>query len=116
MVSLAVSLTTTPMMCSLLLTESKQHGRLYLASERAFERLLKGYERSLGWVLEHSIFVLMVAIATVGLSVYLYIVVPKGFFPQQDTGRLNGSIVAVDQDISFQAMQQKMRRAWRKLP
>jgi multidrug efflux pump len=109
MVSLAVSLTTTPMMCSLLLAKKSPHGKWFMASERVFERILKFYERTLAWVLDRSIFVLMVAIATVGLSVYLYIVIPKGFFPQQDTGRLNGNIIA-DQDISFQAMQVKIQQ------
>jgi multidrug efflux pump len=108
LVSLVVSLTTTPMMCSLLLRNKAAHGRLYMASERAFEKVLKGYEKSLGWVLDHSFPVLIVAILTVGLAVLLYVEVPKGFFPQQDTGRLNGSIVA-DQAISFQAMQKKIQ-------
>ncbi|MGO9425161.1 MAG: efflux RND transporter permease subunit [Steroidobacteraceae bacterium] len=107
LVSLAVSLTTTPMMCSVLLRKQAVHGKWYLASEKAFERILKGYEKSLGWVLDHSMLLLIVAIATLGLNVYLYIEIPKGFFPQQDTGRLNGSIIA-DQSISFQAMQKKM--------
>jgi multidrug efflux pump len=107
LVSLLVSLTTTPMMCSLLLTEAKQHGRLYLASERAFNWILDKYERSLRSVLEHSLLVLFVALATVALTVYLYVVIPKGFFPQQDTGRLNGNIIA-DQAISFQLMQKKI--------
>jgi multidrug efflux pump len=109
LVSLVVSLTTTPMMCSLLLKDEKSHGRFYLASEKAFNWLLARYERSLRAVLEHSFLVLLVAIGTIFLTVYLYAVIPKGFFPQQDTGRLNGSIVA-DQDISFQSMQNKMRR------
>jgi multidrug efflux pump len=109
LVSLAVSLTTTPMMCSLLLTEAKQHGRFYLASERAFNWILEKYERSLKAVLERSLLVLFVALATVGLTVYLYIVIPKGFFPQQDTGRLNGNIIA-DQAISFQLMQKKIQQ------
>ena len=109
LVSLVVSLTTTPMMCSLLLKDEKNHGRFYLASEKAFNWLLARYERSLRAVLEHSFLVLLVAIGTIFLTVYLYAVIPKGFFPQQDTGRLNGSIVA-DQDISFQSMQNKMRR------
>ena len=109
LVSLAISLTTTPMMCSLLLGEERKHGKLFLASERAFNRILSGYERSLRRVLDHSLAVLIVAIATVGLSVCLYVIIPKGFFPQQDTGRLNGSILA-DQDISYQAMQKKIQR------
>jgi multidrug efflux pump len=108
LVSLVVSLTTTPMMCSVLLAEKSQHGKLYLWSERQFDRILKGYERSLRWVLDRSIYTLLVAILTVGLSVYLYVIIPKGFFPQQDTGRLNGNIIA-DQAISFQAMQGKMQ-------
>jgi multidrug efflux pump len=107
LVSLAVSLTATPMMCSVLLRKKATHGKLYMASERAFERILKGYEHSLAWVLEHSLLVLIIAIATLGLNVFLYVVIPKGFFPQQDTGRLNGNIIA-DQSISFPAMQQKI--------
>jgi len=107
LVSLVVSLTTTPMMCSVLLKKTATHGRWYLASERVFNRILKGYEHSLRWVLDHSLLVLMIAIVTLALNVYLYIVIPKGFFPQQDTGRLNGNIVA-DQAISFSAMQQKL--------
>jgi multidrug efflux pump len=109
LVSLAVSLTATPMMCSVLLRKQARHGKLYMASERAFEKILKGYEHSLSWVLDHSLLVLIVAIATLVLNVYLYIEIPKGFFPQQDTGRMNGSIVA-DQAISFQAMQRKIVR------
>jgi hydrophobe/amphiphile efflux-1 (HAE1) family protein len=109
MVSLAVSLTATPMMCSMLLRKKAKHGKLYMASERAFERILKGYEHSLAWVLDHSLLVLIIFIATVALNVFLFIVIPKGFFPQQDTGRMNGSIVA-DQVISFQAMQSKIQR------
>ena len=107
LVSLAVSLTTTPMMCSVLLRKKAVHGKWYMASERAFERILKGYEHSLKWVLEHSFLVLLVAIATLVLNVLLYVEIPKGFFPQQDTGRLNGNIMA-DQAISFQEMQKKL--------
>jgi multidrug efflux pump len=107
LVSLVISLTTTPMMCAVLLKKTATHGRLYLASERVFERILKGYEHSLRWVLDHSLLVLSIAIMTLVLNVYLYIVIPKGFFPQQDTGRLNGNIIA-DQSISFPAMQRKL--------
>jgi multidrug efflux pump len=108
-VSLLVSLTTTPMMCAKLLRplERVKHGRLYRASEGAFEGLLKGYAHGLRWVLRHQMLMLLVTIGTACLSVYLYIIVPKGFFPQQDTGRLGGSIQA-EQDISFQAIREKM--------
>jgi multidrug efflux pump len=107
LVSLLVSLTTTPMMSSRLLSHGKGHGRIYKASEKIFEWILKGYEHSLAWVLRNSALVLLIAIATLCLNVYLYIVVPKGFFPQQDTGRLNGSFLG-DQSTSFQAMQRKI--------
>jgi multidrug efflux pump len=110
-VSMVVSLTATPMMCAQLLRsrEDERHGRLYQASERAFDWILHKYERSLSWVLRHQFLVLLITLATMGASVYLYIIVPKGFFPQQDTGRLNGSIVA-DQSSSYQAMEQRHRR------
>jgi multidrug efflux pump len=110
-VSMVVSLTATPMMCAQLLRsrEKQKHGRLYQKSEKAFDWILHGYERSLSWVLRHQFLVLLITLATMGASVYLYIIVPKGFFPQQDTGRLNGSIVA-DQSSSFQAMQGRMTR------
>ncbi len=109
LVSLVVSLTTTPMMCARLLKGPAQRppGRLYRASERAFEWLHNRYERSLAWALRHSVLMLVVLLATVGLNIYLYMIVPKGLFPQQDTGRVTGSIQA-DQSISFQAMQQKL--------
>src|SRR5207302_9480543 len=108
-VSLLVSLTTTPMMCAKLLRplDTEKHGRLYHLSEAAFDRLLKSYDFALRWVLRHQALILIVTIATACLSVYLYILVPKGFFPQQDTGQLAGSIQA-EQDISFQALHQKM--------
>jgi multidrug efflux pump len=107
LISMVVSLTTTPMMCSRLLKREAKHGRLYAASERAFGWVLGRYETSLAWALRHPRFIILLLLATVGLNVYLYVIVPKGFFPQQDTGRLSGSIQA-DQSISFQAMQQKL--------
>ena len=70
-------------------------------------RVLRGYERSLAWVLNHGVLTMLVLLVTVCLNVYLYIIIPKGFFPQQDTGRLIGFIQA-DQSISFQAMRQKL--------
>jgi len=108
-VSLLVSLTTTPMMCAKLLRplQRENHGWLYRVSEGAFEKLLSGYGKGLRWVLRHQMLMLLVTIGTACLSVYLYVIVPKGFFPQQDTGRLAGSIQA-EQDISFQSMRDKM--------
>jgi multidrug efflux pump len=109
MVSMLVSLTATPTMCSRLLSHDREHNRLYLASERFFQFILKTYERSLRWVMQHSAIVLVITIATLCLNIYLFVVVPKGFFPQQDGGRLTGSFLG-DQSISFQAMQSKIMR------
>jgi multidrug efflux pump len=108
-VSLAVSLTMTPMMCARLLKQEtkRKQGRFYQASERAFAALLHWYERTLAWALRHGRFMLLLLAGTVCLNIYLYVIVPKGFFPQQDTGRLIGNIQA-DQSISFQAMRQKL--------
>jgi multidrug efflux pump len=108
-VSLVVSLTTTPMMCAKLLRshDREKHGRVYQANERAFQWILRGYESSLGWVLRHQPIVMLIAILTMAATTYLYVKVPKGFFPQQDTGRINGSIQG-DQDISFQAMRSRI--------
>src|SRR5205085_1413778 len=110
-VSLLVSLTTTPTMCAKFLRPlgEKKHGRVYRASEWAFDRLLGTYRVSLTWVLRHQPLTLAVTVGTACLSVYLYIVVPKGFFPQQDTGRIGGSVQAA-QDISFEAMSGKMKQ------
>ena len=108
-VSLAVSLTTTPMMCATLLRTpgSEPRGRLDRASERIFARINGAYERSLRWVLRHQPLTLAVTLATMAASLLLYAKIPKGFFPQQDSGRLTGTIQA-DQDTSYQAMQTKL--------
>jgi multidrug efflux pump len=111
LVSLAVSLTTTPMMCSRLLKHQRaeEHGWLYRASEGMFARLLGFYERSLGCVLRHPMVTLGVLLLTVALNVVLFIRVPKGFFPQQDNGTVFGGIQGA-QDSSFQAMQASAAR------
>ena len=108
-ISMLVSLTTTPAMCAKFLKSEKdrKHNWLARASERGFQRLYDGYASSLRWVLRHQPIVLGITLGTVCLAVYLYIVVPKGFFPQQDTGRLNGNARA-SEDTSFQTMRLKL--------
>jgi len=108
-ISLVISLTATPMMCARVLKQrtERPRGRLYRASETVFDWVLGRYEVSLSWALRHSRFMMLIMFATIGLNFYLFAIVPKGFFPQQDTGRLNGSIQAA-QDISFTAMRQKL--------
>jgi multidrug efflux pump len=110
LVSLLVSLTTTPMMCARLLRQEtgQSHGTLYRAFEQLFDRGLNAYRHSLAWVLRHQPLTLWVTLATIGLTVYLYVIVPKGFFPQQDTGRLMGQIQA-DQNTSFEAMLARLK-------
>jgi multidrug efflux pump len=109
-VSLLISLTTTPMMCARFLRhETGQHNRLYRFSENAFNRLLRTYDVSLRWVLRHQFLILLVTLGTVCLNIYLFVRTPKGFFPQQDTGRFTG-LIQGDQDLSFTAMSQKMRQ------
>jgi multidrug efflux pump len=103
LVSMAVSLTATPMMCAHLLKQQQSHGRLYLASERFYAWVVDTYGRTLNAVLNYAPITLAILLATIGLTVYLFIQVPKGFFPEQDNGRINGSIIA-DQDTSFQAL------------
>ena len=109
LISLLVSVTTTPMMCALLLKNrtGNQPGRLARLSEAGFNFFLRGYEKTLGWALRVKPLMLLILAGTIALNFYLYVVVPKGFFPQQDTGRLVGSIQA-DQGISFQAMRGKL--------
>ena len=109
LISLVISLATTPMMCAVLLRRDtgERHGRLYWASERFFEAMLNFYRRTLTAALQHPASVMLILAVVVGLNFYLYAIIPKGFFPQQDTGRLVGSIQA-DQSISFQLMQQKL--------
>ena len=110
-VSLCVSLTTTPMMCARFLKSDKgvQHGWMYQAVERVFQWSVRTYAAGLRWVLRHQPFMLVLTGATICLSVYLYIVIPKGFFPQQDTGLLRGSIIG-DQDTSFPMMEGKLKQ------
>ena len=123
LVSLVISLTTTPMMCSRILCgnrqsaiENRKNGsgrfqrtreRLMAASERTFDATLRLYARTLAWALSVPLLMMFTLLVTVCLNVYLYIQVPKGFFPSEDTGRLVGGVQA-DQSISFQAMSQKM--------
>jgi multidrug efflux pump len=110
LVSLAVSLTATPAMCARLLRvpqEGHHEGRALAAVGAFFDWLLGRYDRSLRGALAHPLLVVLIWVATVALNGYLYVAVPKGFFPQQDTGQLVGGVQA-DQSISFQLMQQKM--------
>ncbi len=109
LISLAVSLTTTPMMCAYLLSDGRKtaHGRLYWASERAFAKVLNLYEQSLRQALQWPAFVMLSLLATLGLGIYLFTVIPKGFFPNQDIGLMFGGIQA-DQSISFQLMEKKL--------
>ena len=106
LVSLALSLTTTPMMCALFL-RARPPSRAQPRRFDPFATILHGYERSLGWALRHGILVMLVLFSTIALNIVLFKIIPKGFFPQQDTGRVVGSIQA-DQAISFQAMRQKL--------
>ncbi len=108
-VSLLVSLSTTPMMCSRFLksTRAVRHGRLYRISERGFDAIHWFYATTLRGVLRHPLWTLLITIATVCVNIYLFVVVPKGFFPQQDVGRIIGSIQA-SEDISFPSMRTKM--------
>jgi len=109
--SMLVSLTTTPMMCAYILKDERKakHGRLYLWSERGFSAMLSGYSRSLRMVLDHPWPVFIILLLTIGLNFYLIAVIPKGFFPQQDTGALVGGVVG-PQDASFAVMDNSVRQ------
>ncbi len=111
MVSLVISLTTTPMMCATILRDdaAKPHGVLFRTSEGMFNWMHLHYENSLGWALAHTRFILGITLATVAASISLFVIVPKGFFPEQDTGRISGTIQAA-QDISYQAMRDKLNQ------
>ncbi|MES2910496.1 MAG: efflux RND transporter permease subunit [Pseudomonadota bacterium] len=122
MISLVISLTTTPMMCAWLLKNKedtdaeagKPAGRFAFLGfiprffENGFNRVLRGYEVSLDWALGSKLLVMLILLAVIGLNVFLFVKAPKGFFPQQDTGQINGGLRA-DQSISFQAMQGKLK-------
>jgi multidrug efflux pump len=112
LVSMVVSLTTTPMMCARVLRSEKdvKHGRLYLWSERMFGHLLGGYRRSLTWVLDHPALIMSIFVLTLGLNVLLIAWVPKGFFPQQDTGVITGGMQG-QQDASFALMRNALRES-----
>ena len=106
LVSAVVSLTLTPMMCSRILkakADVKKRGRIFEASERFFNGVIKFYSRTLTFVLQHQAATLVVAIATLGATIFLYVIVPKGFFPVQDTGVIQG-ISEADENVSFPAM------------
>jgi len=113
MISLVISLTTTPMMCAWLLKPGGEHekppGRVARIAERGYDWVLRRYEQSLDWALASKALVMLILLAVIGLNVYLFAATPKGFFPQQDSGQLNGGMRA-DQSISTKAMGQKLRQ------
>jgi multidrug efflux pump len=111
LVSMVISLSTTPMMCAYLLRneQSRKHSRLYMATERFFERILSWYRHSLHWVLDHAFLTLTVLFLTIALNVAIVLKIPKGFFPQQDTGTLGGGMQG-PQDASFQVMNDSIQK------
>src|SRR5271155_95086 len=110
-VSMMISLTTTPMMCAYLLKNERaeKHGRMYMASENFFDWVLSLYRGSLHWALDHPVLILIVLAATIALNVVLIIKIPKGFFPVEDTGAISGSVRG-PQDSSFPAMDNSIRQ------
>jgi multidrug efflux pump len=112
LISMVVSLTTTPMMCARLLTvrhPGEIRGRFHRWTEAAYQGLLDFYRDTLSWALRHSLLMIVVLLCTVGLNIWLFAIIPKGFFPPEDTGRMNGFIQA-DQSVSFQRMSQKLKQ------
>jgi multidrug efflux pump len=112
MISLVISLTLTPMMCAYILKpehNAESQGRLARWSRSAFERLLTGYGHALDWALKHAPMMMLLLLGIVGLNAYMFVIIPKGFFPRQDLGQLNGGMRA-DQSISFQAMEGKLQQ------
>ncbi|HXJ40833.1 MAG TPA: efflux RND transporter permease subunit, partial [Bryobacteraceae bacterium] len=108
LISMVVSLTATPMMCSRMLKTEHIHGKLYTVTERFYQWIISTYASALQVVLKHPALTMVVMAATIGVNVYLYIQIPKGFFPQQDTGRLQGAVQG-QQHISFAALSEKTR-------
>src|SRR5450631_3606005 len=107
-ISMVVSVTVTPMMCAWLLKEEREHGYLYNQTEKLYRWIISTYASALDVVLDHPASVLMILVLTMGVTVFLYIKVPKGFFPQQDTGRLRGAIVG-QQHISYASLADKTK-------
>ena len=109
LISMVISLTTTPMMCALMIRHqpSQKQGRFFRATEGAFDATLRAYQRSLGWALRHSRLTMLILFCTVLFNGYLFVIIPKGFIPSQDTGDVIGGIRA-DQSISFQSMKEKL--------
>lgn len=120
LVSLFISLTTTPMLCALWLKRKDKTpkpgrlNRLFNSSEHLFMNMQLAYGRTLKWAIDHRRITLLILVATVCFNIFLYIIVPKGFFPQQDTGQMFG-VIRADQSISFQAMQAKMKTFMEKI-
>jgi len=107
-ISMVISITVTPMMCAWLLKEDRGHGYLYNTTEKFFKWVISTYAAALDIALNHPATILLTVVVTIGVNVYLYVKVPKGFFPQQDTGRLQGNVVG-QQHISYQALVEKAK-------